>query len=355
MKFVTIEEGKTQAIVPEHKKGPGPRGTDLPIFYNPAMELNRDVSISFLKAWGVEGKNLLDGMAASGIRGVRMANELAPEKVALTDISHESVELIKRNIELNGVDAQVHHESLERHLLDNRCTYQYIDLDPFGTPVPYLPTVLRYVARGGVVAVSATDTSVLCGTYPNKCMRYYSAKPSNNWCRHENGLRILVGHIVREAARYDRGAVPMLSYYDGHHFRTYVTLEKGAKKADKALSKLESFEFSDHHWVPDGDIGPMYTGKLTSQIIYDMAPLGKLDEGRLEIWRRESDMPPFFYDSSALSKYLKISPPPLDDMLLALKDEGYKAVKTHFSPTGFKTCAPAHVVSTVFNRISYVR
>ncbi len=350
MKSVKILEGETEVLVPEHEKGPGPRGTDLPIFYNPAMERNRDISISFLRAWGVDGKRLLDGMAASGVRGVRMENELDTGEVVLTDVSRESVKLIKKNISLNDADAEVFNESLESHLLNNRCRYDYVDLDPFGTPVPFLPTVLRYTARNGVVGLSATDTSVLCGTYPKKCLRSYSARPKNNWCRHENGLRILLGHIVREAARYDRGAVPLLSYYDGHHFRVYVELEAGARKADKALQKLGCYDFGEFDWKDGTSVGPLWTGMLFSEkILNGMKPVGTMEDELIERWKDECSMPPFFYDNSIISKHLKLPPPPLDHIITELRGLGYKAVKTHFSPTAFKTDAPSSMVLETFN------
>ncbi len=353
MKLVKLSEGETEVFVPEHKKGPGPRGTDLPVFYNPAMEMNRDISISFLKAWDVNGKNLLDGMAASGIRGIRMANELYSGEVTLTDVSHESIKLMKKNAAINDVDVDIFNESIESHLLNNRCKYDYVDLDPFGTPVPFLPTVLRYTARNGVVGLSATDTSVLCGTYTKKCLRLYSARPENNWCRHENGLRILIGHVVREAARYDRAAVPLLSYYDGHHFRVYVKLEAGAKKADDALQKLGRYDFGEYDWEEGKKTGPLWTGQLFSKKILErMTSVGTMEEGSLEMWKKESSMPPFFYDNSIISKYLKLPPPPLDYIITELRERNNKSVKTHFSPTAFKTDAASSVVLDIFKSYS---
>ena len=75
-----ITEGKTKILVYKNKKyekGPGFRG-DEP-FYNPSMEMNRDLSIA-INQWLIDhNKNklkILDGLASSGIRGVRFANEL---------------------------------------------------------------------------------------------------------------------------------------------------------------------------------------------------------------------------------------------------------------------------------------
>lgn len=350
MKLVTVREGDTEISVPEHRKGPGPRCADTKVFYNPAMEMNRDICISFLKVVGINGKKILDGMAATGVRGIRIANELDTSDVVLTDVSPDAVDLIKSNI--GERDITVYNESIESHLMKNRYVYDYVDVDPFGTPVPYLPTVVRYVRNKSIVAVSATDTSVLCGTYPKKCIRLYSADPCNNWCRHENGLRILIGHIVREAARCDRGAKPLLSYYDGHHFRLYIRIEQGAKRADTALREVGSVRFGDYDWAPDGDKGPFWLGDLISKDIVDnMDPLGKLTRGILDLWIEEACMPPFFYDTSALSKYARSSPPTLKSLIHKLREDGHETTKTHFLPTGFKTTADSHEVKSAFTNL----
>ncbi len=347
MRLVKVIEGDTELLVPEHEKGPGPRATDTPVFYNPAMEMNRDTSISLLRYLDPRGMRILDSMAATGARGIRIATELEPRAVVLTDISDEAVNLILHNS--RGLDVQVHKQSVEEHLLANQYRYDYVDIDPFGTPVPYLPVALRFIRRNGVLAVSATDTSVLCGTYPKKCMRVYSAAPMNNWCRHENGLRILIGHIAREAARYDRGVRPLLSYYDGHHFRTYLRVVAGAGKANESIRKLDTYRFGDIDWSLSGEIGPMWSGDLSSDdIVKGMLPLGKLTEDILALWRGEAGMSPFFYETSTLARHLKQPPPPLKDIILRLNSAGYLTVRTHFSPTAFKTEGNTETVLDAF-------
>ena len=77
----TITEGITEILTyikKKTKKGPSKK-SNYP-FYNPSMELNRDISIA-LNQWFIDNTNkssisILDGLAASGIRGIRFANEL---------------------------------------------------------------------------------------------------------------------------------------------------------------------------------------------------------------------------------------------------------------------------------------
>ncbi len=120
--------------------------------------------------------------------------------------------------------------------------FDFLDLDPpFGSPVGFLDTALRSVRRKGVLAVTATDTGgVLCGAYRNACLRKYLAEPlrGGELC-HEAGLRILIGTVVRYAAKYDLGGVEvLLAYHRDHYFRAFLRLKSGARNADESLSNL---------------------------------------------------------------------------------------------------------------------
>ena len=63
-------------------------------------------------------------------------------------------------------------------LSENR--FDYIDIDPFGSPVGFVDSAMRSIKNGGVVACTATDTAALCGVYPRVCQRRYGAIPFHN-------------------------------------------------------------------------------------------------------------------------------------------------------------------------------
>jgi tRNA (guanine26-N2/guanine27-N2)-dimethyltransferase len=50
--------------------------------------------------------------------------------------------------------------------------------------------------------VTATDTSALCGTYKEPCIRKYNAKPYKSEYCHENGIRILAGFVALTLSKY---------------------------------------------------------------------------------------------------------------------------------------------------------
>ncbi|MFP4185494.1 MAG: tRNA (guanine(10)-N(2))-dimethyltransferase [Thermoplasmata archaeon] len=359
MNLVEVREGEVEIDVPDFKdESKGPKEKKDEVFYNPSMERSRDIFISFLKSWSDSSSRLLDGMAASGIRGIRATKETPVSEVTINDISEKAVELIKNNTEKNSAQIEITHRSFEEHMLKERYQYDYIDIDPFGTPVPYYSLASRTISHEGVVGVTATDTAVLCGTYPRTCLRRYSSIPANNWCRHENGLRILIAYCAREAARHDRWIKPLLSYYEGHHFRTYLQIGEGKSKADECLENLKEVRFSQGKWdYEDGDMkktkGPFWIGELFSEdILEDLEPVGKLDEYLISLWKKESNQPPLFYDTNEISSTLKIAPPPLDEIKEKLKDEGYESSRTHFSSTGIKTDAPYQKVKEIFMKLS---
>jgi len=353
-----IREGEVEIKVPDFEDLEGPKEKGDGVFYNPSMEKSRDIFVSFLNSWADEKVRLLDGMGASGIRGIRAAKETPVSDITINDVSERAAGLIRSNIEKNSVQAKISNESIEKHMFKRRYQYDYIDIDPFGTPVPYYPIAARTVSHEGVVGVTATDTAVLCGTYPKPCFRRYSSHPANNWCRHENGLRILLAYCAKEAARHNRWIRPLLSYYEGHHFRTYLQIGEGKSRADGCLNKLERISFYNGRWESEEvkrkeTSGPFWIGNLfAEEVLKELAPLGKLDEELISLWESESSFPPFFYDTNEISSILKIAPPPIEEIEKKLEEKGFKTSRTHFSPTGIKTDAPYKKLKDVFLDIS---
>jgi len=190
-----ITEGKTEVLVFKDKltkKGPGSKNK-VP-FYNPTMELNRDLSI-LINQWLVNNNekpmHILDGLAASGIRGIRLANELEGDfDVTINDWSEDAYALIKKNLERCGLKNVVaSNRNLNTLLSEER--FHYIDVDPFGSPVYFIDSAIRGIYNNGIIACTATDTATLCGVYPKVCLRRYGVRSFHSLVMHEIGLRIL--------------------------------------------------------------------------------------------------------------------------------------------------------------------
>jgi len=110
----------------------------------------------------------------------------------------------KRNLERNDLAAEVRHQ--DANVAMHRDPWDVVDIDPFGTPIPFVDAAFQ--GTRNMVCVTATDTAPLCGAHFESGVRSYSAIPRNTEYHAEMGMRILLGALVRTAARYDLAAVP---------------------------------------------------------------------------------------------------------------------------------------------------
>ncbi|RLF76380.1 tRNA (guanine(10)-N(2))-dimethyltransferase, partial [Thermococci archaeon] len=83
MELGEVREGKARILVPK-----AARIYDAPVFYNPAMAFNRDISVLALKV--IKPEEALDALSATGVRGIRYALETPVREVWLNDINGEA-------------------------------------------------------------------------------------------------------------------------------------------------------------------------------------------------------------------------------------------------------------------------
>ena len=336
-----ITEGKAEAIIHE-----GKISKDLPVFYNPAMKLNRDLTIEFLKALDRPMKACLP-LAGSGIRGIRMLLELDNIDLHMNDGSPEAYQLIKKNLKLNDVKATVENKEAAQFMIENT-GFDYIDIDPFGSPNPFLDTAIRRLSREGILAVTATDTSALCGTYRKATRRKYWAESLKNSFMHETGLRILIRKVQLIAAQYERALIPMLSYSTDHYMRVFFICHKGKQKVDQLDFKYLLYCSACLHRKLSSDnsgacnckekfsfAGPLYAGPLWDNIVK------KMDLGKLEVIKDEMDIDtPFYYNIQDICKTYGIKhQDKLESIIQKLRDKGHKCSRTHFREQSIRTDA----------------
>jgi tRNA (guanine26-N2/guanine27-N2)-dimethyltransferase len=374
MDHVLINEGQVKIRIPPFEKV----SSRAPVFYNPVMELNRDLSVLALQQFESQiekGLSICDAFGGSGIRGIRYAKEVSGvEKVVINDVNPRAVALARGNYLENGLD-NISVCQKDANLLLRLCKgkFNVVDIDPFGTPSPFVDSVAVNLPRNSMLAVTATDTSALCGTYPEPCIRKYSSKPLKTEYCHENGLRILAGYLSLSFARYKKFLTFKFAHSTEHYMRIYATVSKGAKKTDTSLKNMGyiahcrsclyrqiyfgmasiitgSCPRCDH---PLQVAGPLWCGDLQDRDFIsgmiknsEKLVLNRLKNAikLLELCKSESKAPPTFYDIHTICSKLKISAPPLLELLDLLIAEGYVASPTHFTPTGIKTSAPLEVV-----------
>ncbi|MDR2698757.1 MAG: N2,N2-dimethylguanosine tRNA methyltransferase, partial [Candidatus Methanoplasma sp.] len=296
-------------------------------------------------------------------RAVRIANEVPDTVVTANDADPKAVPFIEHNISLNSL-SNCAPSNRDLHVLFSESSFDYVDIDPFGTPMPFIQSAIRGCRKKGIVAITATDTAPLAGAQAGKCRRRYQSEPIRGYMCHEGGLRILLCSVAKELAKFDRGMRPLLSFYADHYFRIYVKVEEGAKATDRSLEQIGFMRYDPKTLErsvsgrPDKehDKGPFWLGPLhDKELLAGMSTLGLEEEKRcvkmLELWRNELDDVVFLYDMSELSSFTKMSPPKMDVLLEALNETG-RSAPTHMSPTSFKTVLGAEEVISIYRETS---
>ncbi len=367
MKLTQIREGTTDLTVPKastsHKKGPGTTSKTA-VFFNPVMELSRDVSILVLSEF-TKGRRarLLDGLAATGARGVRVANEIVGDfSVVINDHNPKAVEIIEKNLKLNNLENCVI-ENKKMNTLLSQEYFDYVDIDPFGSPVQFIDASFQSLRKNGVLAVTATDSAPLCAASKKACLRRYDARSIKTVYSKELGARILAGFCVRSAARHELALTPILTFFADHYIRIHFDVDKGAGRTDEVLKNLgyilhnrNTGERRVEHDIPakiENELfcGPLWIGNLHKKSLlsniqaHENLGTEKRLSKYIDLWRGEIDMPPFFYDLNEISSLTKTQPFPIVGMIDILQKQGFLAGRTHFSPTGFKTDATMKEIS----------
>ncbi|MBU1204304.1 MAG: tRNA (guanine(10)-N(2))-dimethyltransferase [Nanoarchaeota archaeon] len=342
---------------------------ELPVFYNPVMKLNRDISVLLLNSIDKKNMQIALPLAATGIRGIRFLLELKKsiiKNISFNDKSGEAVKLIKSNLKLNKIklNKKIKVSELDANLfILNSKGFDYIDIDPFGSPNFLLDSAVKRLGREGILAVTATDTGALCGSYKNACLRKYSGKPLRNEFCHETGLRILIFKIQIVTAQYDKALTPIFSYSKEHYFRVFFKCIKGKKKVDELMKNIGYIVycssclfrkttrdiFNSNKCPVCGSrldyAGPLWLGQLwDKKLINNMCKNIKNLEDKelvkfLEIIKKESKISSVgFYDVAQVVKHNKLKNIPKKDLLInEIKKAGFKAAETHIKPNSIKS------------------
>jgi tRNA (guanine26-N2/guanine27-N2)-dimethyltransferase len=388
-----VEEGKVHFAVPKletymkSQKEYVPSGT--PVFYNPIMELNRDIAILALQAYQKKlGRKIrvCEPLTGCGVRGIRLAAEVdGIKKIVVNDISREAAKLARFNVEQNNMTKHISVVNEDANLLLNRYAaprkrFDYIDVDPFGSPVLYIDSAVRALRDGGLLALTATDMAPLCGVYPKACVRKYGGSPLRTEYCHELAVRLLAGCLATIAARHEMRIKVLFSHSTNHYIRLYASVHYGAKQADMSIQKMGYIVhcFACFHRETSEGIfshlkqecpecgaqlkiaGPLWLGELFGE---DFCSLMEKDVERrhlkqekrivklLSLAKNEAKAPITYFVVDKFCDKLNLPTPSTIKVMEELQNMGFQAVLTHFNSKGIRTDASANVVKEIITRV----
>lgn len=233
IKLKTVKEGKADI------RQTNDSGTFSP-FYNPAQELNRDISVLAIHTYfeyikkinqeklekrnkknkekskeevenliekktekALEKKKLfednlenpkfkiIDVMSATGLRAMRYLREIDNnliDKIYANDLDDKAVDLIKINALRNGDKdgkIQIFQKEASNLLYSQYNTLDVVDLDPYGSSVQLLDAAFVAAKNNGLILATFTDMQILCGNMPEVCYYRYGSVPFKKPYCHE--------------------------------------------------------------------------------------------------------------------------------------------------------------------------
>lgn len=356
------------------------------VFYNPEMELNRDISVAAISGFigRIEIEPALlsyaDVMSASGIRGIRMASEVGV-KCWLNDWNQEAYEMIQENITMNHLEGACTSSHRNANSLMHQEQFDIVDLDPFGSPAPFMDAAARSARR--LLCITATDTAPLCGAHLKSGIRKYAAVPLNTEYHREMGARVLLGAAARALARRDKGMNVLLTHVTRHYVRVYLEIIRGVPFADTTMGKMgiisHCFHCSFRSWeyglIPEPVsvcpncgkklkfAGPLWLGTLHDhdfcRIVLDELKHRKSGKCKdavkiIEFCRDEVEIPTY-YDQHWLCRQNKISAGPINELVEVLISARFHTSRTHFSGTAFKTDAGLDRITKILHELEIKR
>jgi tRNA (guanine26-N2/guanine27-N2)-dimethyltransferase len=389
-----ICEGSARIALPEGQ-----------VFYNPVQVFNRDLSVLAINQFcnmnsSRKEFNVLEALSATGLRAVRYAHECPKlTNIVANDIDPEASKLIDINVDENRCRDKVKSSCGDANLVMLQASsakkpFDIIDLDPYGSAVPFLDSVMQAIADGGLLCITCTDMAALCASYNDACLAKYGSIPVKGDICHEFAVRIILNSVERAASRFKCSIEPLMSCAIDFYSRVFVRVHRG--KGDylraapfnsgyllkcpdcrnfeiqpicRSLAKNErSFKIGPSPLMASGPCsfchgnvqlaGPFWTGPLhckefvnglfNSSIPETITTSDRI-KGMVSVCEEECQLPPLYISIGELAHTLKAPTPPMDHVLYALKNAGYNISIPHCSPNSVKSNAPFRFFLSIFH------
>ncbi|KAL8884065.1 MAG: hypothetical protein Q9192_006934 [Flavoplaca navasiana] len=201
---------------------------------------------------------ILDALSATGLRALRYVKEI-PHVTSVTanDISSSATASIKLNAEYNGIIDKIQpttgdakslmYHTIAHTIAHTKDLFSVIDLDPYGTAVPFLDAAVQALHDGGLLCVTCTDAGVFASVgFPEKTFSQYGGISWKGTQGHEAGLRLILNAVATSAARYGLAVEPLLSLNIDFYARLFVRIRRSPAEVKFLASKTMVVYNCDH-------------------------------------------------------------------------------------------------------------
>ena len=371
-----FSEGKTQFYVPTNslEQSPPPR---TPAFFNTMAKLKRDLLITIFDSYASQCDDKItfsDTLSGVGATGIRLANESNYiKKIYFNDTNVNAIDYINDSLKHNNLNslAEVSTNEANKFLsnfTDRENRFDFIDLDPFGSPIQYIDSAIRALKINGILSLTATDGAVLCGVYPKVCLRKYGSLSLNTEYFNETALRIMLFSLASISSHYELGIKPIFCHTDKHYIQVYVQITDSISDTEGKLGFLRHCPECNHRAVSEFPIlscdlcssncklaGPIWIGDIFDKSLLNISINNSTDSNLTKLFEiaiSESSMPPLYYVTDNISQNLKISSFPVEAILSKLNENDFISSRTVLHSTGFRTTANVNEINKILSESS---
>ena len=349
-------------------------------FYNPQSRYIRDLGVLAAAVYRQYRGSLrvLDALAGCGVRSLRYSQESNADYLWINEGNPQLSSILQQNFAgaVAPKNFQITHQDAHRvffRCYQERDYYDLVDVDCFGSAVPYLNSMLWATKIGGLMYLTSTDGRTLTGHPPEKTVQTYNAIARSHPAIQEQALRLLIGATQQQAASRGLGIEPIFSLFTGQTYRIMLRLTtKPQLTADNYgfLAYCRSCgNYQTYSWRKLNKVGctcsnpaitvsgAMWLGKLhDSQQLRRFKLLAQTWNWQkiiklLNLMQGEIDFPPYFYRLQAIGHRGKLDLPKRSHLIKALQDKGYQAAMTHIDPQGIKTNAKMETIIAIAKNI----
>lgn len=384
-----IIEGKAHIIIPKRSLYLRPDKKYEPawsmVFYNPLMRISRDLTVLSTRVFFHDREFFfIDVLAGTGIRGIRLVLESNGYGI-VNDIDPIAYYYMRRNIIRNNISDSLLPYMCESNSLLNNYTFSgipidYIDVDPYGSPIPFIDSVVKPLSKKAFLGVTATDSAPLVCSHSHKTLRRYNVLCTKTDFEKELGLRILIYNIVFRGASHDVFLKPVLSYSHQYYYRIFFITERSGNKSYGIIKECRGYiwycdstlergylkkidEYRDIKcldnsypkligplWICDlGDIS--FVQELINEAVKNDIAVEQDTLKLLEKLRKEYVINQLYVRYDKLFGLIKKNQPPINEFIKTLRQHGYHAERTHFDPRGVKINASLKEIIQFIKRI----
>ncbi len=339
-------------------------------FFRPHSQVGRDLAILAAVVYRQQRGQLrvLDVMTGCGVRSLRYHLEAEADWIWANEGNPELREVLNYNLSqgMRPRSYRITYQDANQVFFTcyrERDFYDLVDIDCFGSGAPYLSTGLWAARIGGLVYLTSTDTRTTSGHNPAHSVAMYGAIARSHPAAHEQGVRLLLGSALQQAATRGMQVEPIFSLFNGQVHRVMVRLTMGQQLTLDRYGFLAYCHYCGHFqtldWMQLGQavclhhetprpmvvsgplwLGPLHDGEMLGAMAAVAAAWGWEKRVKLlHLMQQEATMPPYYFRLGDLGRWLKGDIPPRDRLVMALQAQGYRACLTHFDAQAIKTTA----------------